>query len=223
MTYGMEGLGEEELDHIDLEEFGGQDGFGLEGEEFGDPFGLDGFDGRDSFGGGLPATAGGQTAARLIDMYANMAAQADSEEEADAFLPLIAGLAPMALKALAPAARSIGSKVAPKLAQGVMGAGRQMLQRFGQKGMAALPNVVRGVARDSLQRVANGQPLTGEQIMRSAAANTLPYLNDPQRCQQALQRCRQRLRQAQAGAAQAHPQGHRQALPQPGHVPNWCC
>lgn len=189
MTYGMNGYGEPELEW---------EGFGdLEDEDFGDPFGPDGLEGRDSFGNGALDRVDAETAAMMMDLFADMAAEAESEEEADAFLPIIAKLAPMALKALAPLAKKAFVKLAPKMSRGVLSAGRKMLQNFGQKGMAALPDIARGVARDSVQAVADGRDLTGQMVMRSAAQHTLPFLQDPSQTQQAAQQCRRRLAWAQ--------------------------
>ncbi|HKR23844.1 MAG TPA: hypothetical protein VJS15_01165 [Allosphingosinicella sp.] len=191
MTYGMMGFGDPELEDFELDGFDGWDG-----EAFGDPF-SDSLEPRDSFaGGGALMQVDSETAAMLMDVAAELAAEAESEAEADAFLPIIAKLAPMALKALAPMAKSVIGKIAPKMAQGVLGAGRKMLQNFGQKGMAALPDIARGVARDTVQRVADGQQVTGDTVLRSAAQHTLPFLQDPRRAQQAGRQCRRRLAQA---------------------------
>lgn len=198
MTYGMNGYGEPELE---WESFGD-----LEDEAFGDPFGPDGLEARDSFGNGALDRIDAETAAMMMDLFADMAAEAESEEEADAFLPIIAKLAPMALKALAPLAKKALVKFAPKIANGVLGAGRKMLQNFGQKGMAALPDIARGVARDSVQAVADGRDLTGQMVMQSAAQHTLPFLQDPRQTQQAAQQCRRRLALAQRQRRQPWPQ-----------------
>ncbi|HMG47062.1 MAG TPA: hypothetical protein VK614_06350 [Allosphingosinicella sp.] len=191
MTYGIQGFGDPELEAFDFEGFGGTDG-----EGFGDPFEPEGFGPGDTFGGGnggALARIDSETAAMLMDMYSTMAAEAESEEEADAFLPLIAGLAPMAMNL----GKKLFAKAAPKMSRGVMSAGRKMFQRFGKKGMEALPDIARGVARDSLQRVADGQELTGDMVMRSAAQHTVPFLQDPQQLQQAAHHCRRRYRHAQ--------------------------
>jgi hypothetical protein len=196
MTYGLNGYGEAELEW---------EGFGdLEDEAFGDPFGPDGLEARDSLGALDRIDA--ETAAMMMDLFADMAAEAESEEEADAFLPIIAKLAPMALKALAPMAKKALVKFAPRIANGVLGAGRKMLQNFGQKGMAALPDIARGVARDSVQAVADGRDLTGQMVMQSAAQHTLPFLQDPRQTQQAAQQCRRRLAMAQRQRRQHRPQ-----------------
>lgn len=194
MTYALDGFADSELDGFDLEDF--------EGDGFGDPFATD------APAGGALARIDAETAAMMMDVAAELAAEADSEQEADAFLPIIAKLAPMALKALAPLAKSAFAKIAPQMSRGTLSAGRKMLQRFGQKGMAAMPDIVRGVARDSLQRVADGQNVTGEMVMRSAAQHTLPFLQDPRQVQQAVRQHRWRLRQAQQHQPQYGPQPH---------------
>jgi hypothetical protein len=188
MTYGLQGFGDPEGEGFDFEEFGE-----LEGEGYNDPFEPEGFEARDSYSNGALARVDSETAAMMMDLFADMAAEAETEEEADQFLPIIAKLAPMALKALAPVAKKAFAKIAPKMSRGVLTAGRKMIQNFGQKGMAALPDIARGVARDSVQAVADGRNVTGEMVMRSAAQHTLPFLQDPRQAQQAAQVNRRRL------------------------------
>jgi hypothetical protein len=164
-----------------------------------------GFDGLTDFEGDGPAGGSGggltrldaETAALMMDVAAGLASEAESEAEADAFLPLIAALAPKVLSAVAPLAKSAFARLAPKVANGVLGAGRKMLQNFGQKGMAALPDIARGVARDTVQTVANGGQVSGRAVLRSAAQHTLPFLQDPQRARQAQMQIRRRMAQAQ--------------------------
>lgn len=202
MTYGRNGYRDPELE---WEAFGDLGEY--EDESFNDPFGAsDGLEGVNPFaGGGAVARLDAETAQMMMDVAAELAAEAESEEEADAFLPIIAKLAPMALKALAPLAKKAFVKLAPKVSQSVFSAGRKMLQNFGQKGMAALPDIARGVARDSVQAVADGRDVTGDMVIRSAAQHTLPFLQDPRQAQRASHQRRQRL-------AQSH-----RRRPQPGY------
>jgi hypothetical protein len=194
MTYGMNGFGGAELE---WESFGD---FENEGESFNDPFGAsDGFDGANPFTGGALARIDGETAQMMMDVVAELASEAESEEEADAFLPILAKLAPMALKAVAPLAKKAFAKIAPKVAQGVFSAGRKMLQTVGQQGMAALPDIARGVARDSVQAVADGRDVTGDMVIRSAAQHTLPFLQDPRKAQRAAHQRRRRPPQRRPG------------------------
>jgi hypothetical protein len=184
--------------------------YAMEMEEFGD-FELE----EEMFLGEASASPGGgsralatidsETAAMMMDVAAQMAAEAESEEEADAFLPLIASLAPMAFKAFAPLAKSVIGKFAPTLSKGVLSAGRKMLRNGGQKGIAALPDIARGVARDTVQAVADGRQVTGRQVMRSAAQHTLPFLQDPAHAHQAAQQARRRLMMARRPRPQPSP------------------
>jgi hypothetical protein len=214
MTYGMHGYGESELEW---------EGFGDLGEYEDEAFGPDGFEPRDSYSNGALARIDSETAAMMMDLFADMAAEAESEEEADQFLPILAKLAPMALKAVAPLAKKAFVKLAPKLSRGVLSAGRKMLQNFGQKGMAALPDITRGVARDAVQAVADGRDVTGEMVMRSAAQHTLPFLQDPQQTQQAVAQNRRRLFQAHRHRQQYAPQpyGPPPHAPQYGQQPQY--
>jgi len=181
-------------DFGDFEEFEPEQ---FEPEEFGD-LEEEGFGDGEEFGGEIFANGGridAESAAMLMDMYADMAAQSDSEEEADAFLPLLAGLAPLAAK-LAPMALGAAKSMLPTVTKGVMSAGKALLSKLGPPALRALPNIARGVAKDGLQRAAGGQPVSGEMIMRSAAQHTLPYLQDAQRRQQAARNCHRRAVQA---------------------------
>lgn len=202
MTYGQLGYAEPE-EFAELEDY--EDGWG-------DPF--------DTETAGAGALAlfdrlDPETAGLMMDMVADMAAEADSEEEADAFLPILAKLAPMALKAIAPIAKTAFTKLAPKLSQSVFSAGRKMLQNFGQKGMAALPDIARGVARDSVQTIADGGQVSGRAVLQSAARHTLPFLQDPQQAQQAQQQVRRRLARRRPPQFQPQPYGQMPYDPQP--------
>lgn len=188
--YGLQGFGEPE----------GEDFGSFEGEEFNDfeyeSF-LDGegFDAPTGFTAGQSSRIDAETANMLMDMYADMAARSDSEEEADQFLPLLAALAPLAAKAL-PLAMGAAKTLLPVVAKGVMTAGKKMLATAGPQAMRALPNIARGVARDAVQQVANGGDVSGDLVMRSAARHTLPYLQDPRRRQAAARQTQRRARQA---------------------------
>jgi len=207
MTYGMNGFGDPELE---WEAFG--DLSENEDESFNDPFGAsDGLEGNSPFaGGGAIARLDAETAQMMMEVAAELASEAESEEEADAFLPIIAKLAPMALRAVAPLAKQAFAKIAPKVSQSVFSAGRKMLQNFGQKGMAALPDIARGVARDSVQAVADGRDVTGDMVIRSAAQHTLPFLQDPRKATNALKQRRRR-----PGPPRRVPPGHGRQQHQP--------
>jgi hypothetical protein len=205
MTYGLNGFAdfEDQWDAVgdfeDHEDYHA-DAFNADGEAAGSA-------------GSIVTRLDAETAALMMDVAAELAAEADSEEEADAFLPIIAKLAPMALKALAPMAKSAFAKLAPKLSKGVFSAGRKMLQNFGQKGMAALPDIARGVARDTVQAVADGRDVSGQTVLRSAAQHTLPFLQDPRQAQAAAAQHRQRLLRYR------HPPQHRPRRPSPYRQP----
>ena len=180
MTYGLNGFSDFEDQWDALGDF----------EDHEDRF-ADAFDGEG--GGSIVTRLDAETAALMMDVAAELAAEADSEEEADAFLPIIAKLAPMAMKALAPVAKSAFARIAPKLSGSVFSAGRKMLQNFGRKGMAALPDIARGVAHDTVQAVADGRDVTGKMVLQSAAQHTLPFLKDPRRAHASAAHHRHRL------------------------------
>lgn len=195
----FDGMGSD-FEDFDLEEedgfgelFDAEDGFA--GEEFDALDDFDSIDALDGFseleGEGIDA----ETASLMMDMYADIAAEAENDTQADAFLPLIASLAPMAIKALAPVAVRAAKRVLPNVAKGVVGIGRRLLRSpSGRKALRALPSIARGVARDQLKRVARGQRVTGRTVARSAARQTLPFLRDPRIRRLVMRRCRHRAR-----------------------------
>jgi hypothetical protein len=138
ITYRQPGFG-------DFEEFGPE---GFEPEEYGDTEAFNLVDGE-QFGGGTMVHGEGsridaETASMLMDMYADMAAQSDSEEEADAFLPLLAGLAPLAAK-FAPMAMRAARTMLPTVSKGVM-SGQSAASRRGQAGLGRDDHAFGGAA-----------------------------------------------------------------------------
>jgi hypothetical protein len=136
-------------------------------------------------------------AAALMEVLADHVAEADSSAEADEFLPILAALAPLAMKALpaitklAPRVIGIGRRVVPQLARGVVKIGRQLARSpAGRQAIRALPTIARKTAADVLQNVARGQPLTANGVTRSLAKNTAQILRHPQRRQAAIRRNR---------------------------------
>lgn len=164
-------LGEEE------DELLGEDQFGLGKEEL--------------FANGL----GEAEAEVLMELLVDQIAEAESEEEADQFLPILAALAPLAAKAasaLIPVAGSVVAKrVVPRLARGVVTIGRRPLRsRAGRRAVRTLPVIAKGAARDVLKTVARGRPVTGSTVSRALAQHAAKVLRDPRRRRACIVRSR---------------------------------
>lgn len=167
-------LGEEE------EEFPGEDELGLFEDEM--------------FENGLAEAE----AEVLMELLVDQIAEAESEEEADQFLPVLAALAPLAAKAasaLVPVAARVAKRVVPQLARGVVSVGRRMLRsRAGRQAIRTLPVIARGAARDVLTTVARGRPVTGSTVRRALARQTARVLRDPRKRRACIHRSRRIVR-----------------------------
>lgn len=172
---------------------------GLLGEEedglFEDEGGL--FEEEDELyeGGDLEA----ETAAALMDLIADQVAEAESEEEADQFLPILGALAPLAMKVapmaakLLPVAARIGAKVVPRLAKGIMGLGKKLIRsRQGRQLVRTLPVIARNTAAQVLRTHAAGRPVTGQTVSRALARNTARVIQSPRRRRICVHRSRRK-------------------------------
>lgn len=201
----LDGFGEFEDEGLSYEAFGLDEGldededFGeFEDEDFGE---YEDLDEDEDFGGGNFELYGGldaESASVLMEMLADQAASAESEEQADQFLPILAALAPIAAK-LAPSVIRAGRKLLPKIARGVVKAGRTLVRSpAGKAALRAVPQIARGVARDVLTQHARGRPVGMQTISRSAARRTIPFLRDPRRRARAMHRCRRVAQRARS-------------------------
>lgn len=139
--------------------------------------------------GGIAGTALGQGAASLIpqemDQFAALAAVAEDEAEAEAFL---GALVPLAARLIPQAGQAIMC-VAPQLIRGLAGtaravhanpAARQLLRTAG--------TVVRRTGVDIARQVARGQPVTGQTAVRQLARNTYRTMGSPTQIRRAAAR-----------------------------------
>jgi hypothetical protein len=123
----------------------------------------------------------------LMEHLGHAAAEAESEEEAEAF---IGALVPLAARLL-PRAASTVMRVAPSLIRGVAGATRALRSNPATRPMVrALPAVVRQTAANLARQAAQGRPVTPQTAVRTLARQTASVLGSPQRCAQAFQRSR---------------------------------
>lgn len=129
-----------------------------------------------------------ETAAALMEVLAGQVAEAESEEEADQFLPVLAALAPLAMKAAPliakglPVAAKVAGKVVPHLARGMMQIGRRLARSpAARNAIRTLPTIARNTAAQVLQAHAAGQPITGQTVTRALARQTARVLRTPVR------------------------------------------
>ena len=154
-----------------------------EGEEedelnmFGDGFDGEIFNENLSFEAALTPAA----ANALMEVMAAQAAESDSEEEADQFLPIIGALAAKALPLLAKAGPALAKKVVPQLAKGVQTIGKKLWNSPARRQLTrTLPTIARNAAANVLQQAANGRPVTGQTVARALAGSTAQVLRNPQ-------------------------------------------
>ncbi|MDH3659573.1 MAG: hypothetical protein OEU92_06015, partial [Alphaproteobacteria bacterium] len=139
-------------------------------DDFDDGFDEDWFDEDDDFGfeadGDLGYAEGDIIA---MEHLAELAMEAASDEEEDAFIGALASIAGKVL----PKAIPLAKKLLPKLAQ----AGKKIFDHARkspavQSAIKTAPTVMRNVARDQAKRLASGQPVDLNSTLRSAAKHT---------------------------------------------------
>lgn len=126
----------------------------------------------------------------MMEHLGHVAAEAESDGEAFAFLapllplaakaiPLIAKGAGLAAKAL-PKVASTVMKVAPKVIKGMKGAAKVLRSNPVTKDLVnALPQVVKKTTADIARQVGNGRPVTAQTAVRAFARNTAQVLGNP--------------------------------------------
>lgn len=118
-----------------------------------------------------------------MEMLAEAALEADSEEEADEFLGILGGLA----SALLPKAISIGKKLLPKFARGVASFFRKKRHSpIGRRMIRIAPQILRNVARGASRRYSSGMPITPSWLLKNVANQTYRAVRHPHIYQRAL-------------------------------------
>ena len=143
----------------------------------------------------------------LMEHLGHAAATAETEEEAEAFLPalipLAAKLLPLAAKAL-PIASKILPKVAPQLTRGVSQVVRTLRSNPTTKPLVrAVPTIVRRTAANIAQQAAKGQPVTSRTAAQTLARQTARVLSNPRQCVHAYQRSKAMDKRYHRGALAA--------------------
>lgn len=139
----------------------------------------------------------------LMEHLGHAAAEAESEEEAEAF---IGALVPLAARLL-PRAASAVMRVAPSLIRGAAGAARALRSNPATRPLVrTLPTVVRQTTATLARQAQQGRRVTPQAAVRTLARQTARVVGSPQRSTQAFRRSRamdRRFHQAAGPAASA--------------------
>lgn len=149
---------------------------------------------------------------RLMEHLAAMAAQTESESEAEAFL----GALPALAARLAPAA----ARWVPELTKRAVQVGRQLWNSPAARPyVQALPHVVRRTTADVAGRYSRGAPVSLDLVTRRFAHHASRALRDPRRRRRVVQRSRQADQAWIAEARRRAQQAHRVGPGGPAAVP----
>jgi hypothetical protein len=136
----------------------------------------------------------------LMEHLGHAAAEAENEEEAEAF---IGALIPLAARLIPRAAPAI-VRAAPGLIRGLTGATRALRRSSTTRPLVrAIPTIVRQTAANIARQTAQGAPVTPQAAVRTLARQTAGVLSSPRQCARAYQRSRaldQRYHQATSAA-----------------------
>lgn len=134
----------------------------------------------------------------MAEHLAHMAANSQSEAEAEAF---IGALIPMVARGLSAAAPVI-SRVVPQVIRPLAQAGRALLQNPQTRPLVrTFPTIARSSLATLAQRVAKGQPVNARVAARTVAGNVAQVLGNPRRASAVMKRSRQiHSRQCTCGA-----------------------
>lgn len=161
----------------------------------------------------------------LMEHLGHAAAEAETEEEAEAF---VGALVPIAARVATRAAPAI-MRAAPQLMRAAGGVARTLMRSPTTRPLVrAIPTIVRRTAATVARQVGRGQPVTPTSAVRTLARQTARVLSSPQRSVQAYQRSRALDRRfhrtPRRGAAAAAPgrrvmrPGRRPPVRRPGYA-----
>ncbi|MGW1560246.1 hypothetical protein ACWCQ1_27505 [Streptomyces sp. NPDC002144] len=123
----------------------------------------------------------------LMEHLGHAAAEAESEEEAEAF---IGALAPIAVGLVRRAAPAV-IRHAPQLVRGLAGVTRTLRRNPATRPLVrALPTIAVRTAGSLARQVARGRPVTARSAARTLAGQTAAVLSDPRRRRAVLRRAR---------------------------------
>jgi hypothetical protein len=123
----------------------------------------------------------------LMEHLAHAATEAESEEEAEAFIGALVPLAARLLPRVAPAIM----RLTPGLVRGVAGITRTLRQNPTTRPLVrAVPTIVRRTVSSIDRQSRAGRPVTPQQAVRLLARQTAQTISNPRQCAQAMQRSR---------------------------------
>ena len=123
----------------------------------------------------------------LMEHLGHAAAEAENEEEAEAF---IGALVPLAARLIPRAAPAI-VRAAPGLIRGLTGATRALRRSSTTRPLVrTIPSIVRRTATTLARQTAQGARVTPQSAVRTLARQTAGVLSSPQQCARAYQRSR---------------------------------
>jgi hypothetical protein len=127
-----------------------------------------------------------------------MAANSQSEAEAEAFLGALIPIVARGISAAAP----VISRVVPQVIRPLAQAGRALLQSPQTRPLVrTFPTIARNSVATLAQRVAKGQPVNARVAARTVAGNVAQVLGNPRRASAVMKRSRQiHSRQCNCGA-----------------------
>lgn len=136
----------------------------------------------------------------LMAHLGRAAAEAESEDEAEAFLGALIPLAARLVPRVAPAIM----RATPQLVRGMSNVGRTLLNNPSTRPLInALPTVARNTAASLARQVASGRQITPRTAVRTLARQTANVLGNPQRAVSAYRQARGLDRRYHGGAAGA--------------------
>ena len=119
----------------------------------------------------------------MMNHLANLAANSQTEAEAEAFLGAIASLASKAIPFV--------SKVAPTLIRGASKIGSRLLKSpQSRRLIRTIPSIMEGTVKSIANQAARGGSVNSQTAARALAANTSRVLRSPRRTRVAMRRTR---------------------------------
>ena len=126
-------------------------------------------------------------ASSLMAHLGHAAAEAESEDESEAFLGALIPLAARLVPQVAPAIM----RATPQLVRGISNVGRTLLNNPTTRPLIrTLPTVARNTAASLARQVAAGRPITPQTAVRTLARQTANVLGNPQRAASAYRQAR---------------------------------
>lgn len=135
-----------------------------------------------------PSAPASPAAARaLMEHLGHAATQAESEEEAEAFIGALVPLAAQILPRVAPAVM----RAAPQLIRGAANVVRTLRRNPATRQLVrTVPSIVGRTVQSLGSQIAQGRPITGQTAARTLAQQTQRVLGNPQQAVQAWRRSR---------------------------------